>query len=237
MKSCLVTLLLALAAACAQASEPAAVEFVFMAHVDPDGRVLALVPAADQRVPALSAELEARVREAVLAQRYERRDQPGGTLTTWIEGSFAPGSEGNATPLRLSALRAGPRLMKIYPPHYPMAQVRDRIEADLVLRLAVDRNGKASIAELLGLEALGRHHAESLRAQIHKAVRDWRFFPERHDGRPLPGEFDVALQYRIERGADTDWQWRGPELEQRNALRVPTEAFHALQLRMSARRR
>jgi hypothetical protein len=231
----LTTCLLFVAAATAQ--ESAQTSFAYQVRLDPDGRVLTIEPKVDNRTAALPASVDAALQRELQARSYVRADALGGTLTTFLEGEVALQAVGEGLGLSITALRAGPRLGVLESPHAPTALVRDRVEADLVLHLDVSGKAEATIDRIEGLDALSRDHAGRLRERLATAIRKWRFRPERHDGRPLQSDVVVRLQYRIERGADTAWDWRGPAIEQVGNVRVPDAEFRPMELRLSAKRR
>jgi hypothetical protein len=226
--------LLGLASWLASAQPPGAGEFLYVVRIDPQGRVLTIEPQVDPRIAALPAATEADVRRALVAGTYRRGDDRGGTLTTWLSGSAAIGADAAAP---VAIVRTGPRPLRLDPPHSPSALVRERIEADLLLRVAVTKDGKTTIAAIDGLETLGRERAQRLREKITHVAKSWRFQPERWDGRPIDSTTQIALQYRIERGDDTDWQWRGPALAQAASVVVASERFVPWTLRLAAKLR
>lgn len=231
----LYALVLLLCAAAASGAAPAEADaFLYAVRIGADGRVLTIEAQADARFAAPSAAVDAALREQLLARRYERGDNRGGTLTTWLEGRYDAAADGAPT---ITALRSGPRPVRIDPPQAPNALVRDKVEADLVLRLKVGTTGVVSIVAIDGLDALGGEHAQRLQERIDYATEVWRFQPERWDGRPIESEVAMQLQYRIDRNDATDWTWRGPAIEQSGPVRVPSEDFRALELQLAAKRR
>jgi hypothetical protein len=231
----LTSCLLLVAAATAQ--ESAQASFAYQVRLDPAGRVLTIEPEVDNRTAALPASVDAALQRELQTRTYVRADDLGGTLTTFLEGEATLQAVGEGLGLSITALRAGPRLRVIELPHAPAALVRDRVEADLVLHIDVSGTGVATLGEVQGIDTLSRDHAQRVRERLVTALRKWRFKPERHDGRPLPGKFVTRLQYRIERGADTDWDWRGPAIGQVGYVRVPEAEFRAMDLALSAKRR
>jgi hypothetical protein len=231
----LTTCLLLVAAATAQ--ESAQTSFAYQVRLDPDGRVLTIEPEVDNRTAALPASVDAALQRELQARSYVRADALGGTLTTFLEGEVALQAVGEGLGLSITALRAGPRLRVIDLPHAPTALIRDKAEADLVLHIDVSGTGVATLDEVQGIDTLSRDHAQRVRERLVTALRKWRFKPERHDGRPLPSEFVVRLQYRVERGADTAWDWRGPAIGQVGHVRVPEAEFRPMDLGLSATRR
>lgn len=231
----LIPCLLLVAAATAQ--ESAQASFAYQVRLDPDGRVLTIEPEVDNRTAALPDSVDAALRRQLQDRTYQRADGHGGTLTTFLEGEATLQAVDEGLGLSITALRAGPRLRVLELPHAPTALIRDKAEADLVLHIDVSGTGVATLDEVDGIDTLSRDHAKRVRERLVTALRQWRFKPERHDGRPLASEFVVRLQYRIERGADTDWNWRGPAIAQIGHVRVPEAEFRAMDLALSAKRR
>jgi hypothetical protein len=219
--------------ASAGADEKALDAFLYTVRIGPEGRVLTIEPQADARIAAPAPAVDAALRDQLLARRYIRTDTRGGTLTTWLEGRFASASDGAA---KIVALRSGPRPVRLDPPHAPAALIRDKVEADLVVRLKIGLDGKASVVAIDGIEALGSDHARRLEERIEYTAEVWRFQPERWDGRTIEGDVVLQVQYRAGRGDSTDWTWRGAELQQAGPLQVPAEDFRALDVRLSGKR-
>ena len=76
---------------------------------------------------------------------------------------------------------------------YPPMALRMGIEADVVLKVQVDANGKVIKAELIKSGGMG-FDEEALRA-----VRQFRFEPAKKDGVNIPSEFTYIYRFRLEK--------------------------------------
>ena len=77
-------------------------------------------------------------------------------------------------------------------PRYPWLSRQRGEEGRVILRVAVDVEGRATDVSVLATSGHGR-----LDRAAASAVRRWRFAPAQHAGRAVPGSVDVPVTFRL----------------------------------------
>jgi protein TonB len=78
------------------------------------------------------------------------------------------------------------------PPRYPWLARQKGEQGRVLVRVQVDREGRAAHVELARSSGHGRLDRAALRA-----LRQWRFTPARRAGAAVPGVIDVPVTFRL----------------------------------------
>lgn len=108
-------------------------------------------------------------------------------ISTRIEG------EGEQVVLSVDEVRVGIGYLKLRPPRYPVSGLRHRQQVDLLAKVEVDPDGRASTIELLSSEP----NREDFEAAARDALKQWRFQNETVDGEPVGGTINVPLRFSM----------------------------------------
>ena len=85
-----------------------------------------------------------------------------------------------------------PSYRKMRPPRYPPAAMRRRLQGEVVLVVTVGIDGSPLKVEI---HKSSRHR--ELDQEAMKAVRLWKFNPEKRDGRPVEGRVLVPIKFTL----------------------------------------
>lgn len=96
-------------------------------------------------------------------------------------------------PYRIGGDIEAPEKIHHVAPEYPRAARDAGLEGVVILEARLDRDGK--VDDVVVLRGLGQDLDEA----AVKAVRQWRYSPTRHDGRPVEVLLTVTVQFRLER--------------------------------------
>src|SRR5690606_331585 len=135
---------LALAASLAVASDLRG-NFSYAVTLDGEGRVIGIVAVDEGPFAVPPPALDAALRQQLSARHYVLAPALEPPVRTWLDGEYRLVEEGDDYMLRIDGLRAGPRLARMKPPKYPIAMIRGRSGADVVLELAVDADGSLAV--------------------------------------------------------------------------------------------
>ena len=112
-----------------------------------------------------------------------------------LPGGGGPGLTGNASTVPggggvLDLGFKGLGILHQVDPLYPEMARRARMQGQVLLRMAVDEQGRPTQVEVL--EGPVVFHASAL-----QAARQWRFEPARLEGRPVPASFQLTLKFSL----------------------------------------
>lgn len=83
----------------------------------------------------------------------------------------------------------------LFPPAYPRAAARSGTDAEFILILGVDANGRATIDSIERKEISSRAGAHEFEPVLRSWVRTLRFDPELVAGKPVPGKVKVPVNF------------------------------------------
>lgn len=168
----------------------ARVDATFALELDADGRIVSLTPVG-RTAQGLDEVLRARIADWRFEPgRVEGRGVP--TVTT-LALTLAAGNAGDGdVALRIVDARTGPRVARTVPPRYPPRALRAGESGEVLLRVEVDAEGRATKVALAQSNT-----TEALERAAIAAVREWTFEPERVDGRPIAAALVLPLRFCI----------------------------------------
>lgn len=198
MPHVLIALLLAMAGLASAAEAPTG-SFTYATTLDANGTIVALAPVTEGTTDALQQAVDGALREQLKARSYHLDAALEPPVQTWLSGEFVLREDGADYVLALTGLRAGPRLLRMKPPLYPVPLIRGRSGADVLLDLEATVEGAVRVADsrVTARERLSRNERNALERAIEDSVAGWQFEPERDASGLLPGRPAVAMQLRI----------------------------------------
>jgi TonB family protein len=116
--------------------------------------------------------------------------QPVPTQTTVIVTLAARKAGDDDLSLRIVDAKTGPRVAEAPPPRYPAESIRAREAGEVLLRVEVDGDGRATAVAVERSIA-----AKSLANAAIKAARQWTFVPERVGGRPIASTVLLPIRF------------------------------------------
>lgn len=169
-------------------------------EIDPQGQIVVLE--WSERSQALSEP----VRQAIEAQLRGRTWRPSGahpeaqrfgspfSVETVLE------EKGDELLLRVARLHVGPEYRKLRPPRFPPEGLRWRQQADLLARVEIDEQGRATSVDI----ATEPTERDVFVEAVREAIRGWHFSNQTVDGVPVAGALNIPLRFSIQciRGAD-----------------------------------
>ena len=81
------------------------------------------------------------------------------------------------------------------PPPYPRAELQRGVQGTVILRIAVDEQGRVLQVEI----EQGSGHRRLDRAAQQQVARHWRFKPALRDGQPVAGWVRVPIEFSLQR--------------------------------------
>lgn len=197
-----------LAAACgllsgwAQAAEPAAAQVhTYRVELDASGGLRALQP-----LPGQDAADGARIAQELRHWLFEPAREDGRPVASesYVRVLARPGAAG--APPQILQATAGPAPSHLTLPELPADVRRQGKRGVVVLRLQTDAEGRVAQA------AVAQVQGDVTRAMARAAVaaaQDWRFLPERVDGRAVAAEVLLPVCFQASQARE-DCQWTGP---------------------------
>lgn len=89
-----------------------------------------------------------------------------------------------------------PVIKKKIPPRYPEAARRAKISARVTARARIGADGKVMDVSIDSCTPRGKQFEEATIV----AVREWEYYPALQDGRPIPFDFTVSVDFVLEDG-------------------------------------
>jgi protein TonB len=83
-----------------------------------------------------------------------------------------------------------PRQISTVPPVYPPLARQNRIEGDVVIDAEINEKGRVSSMKIVSGPPM-------LQQAARDALQLWRYEPARQDGKPVPGQVRVTIQFRL----------------------------------------
>jgi TonB family protein len=172
------------------AAAPASIPIEAWVDVDASGRITAVE--WTREIPdVLQAAAGEGLRELQL--RPATRDGSAVSGRTSLKGSLTLVEDGADYRIAFSALRAGPRVVRLRPPRYPPSALQGRARgATVVAEFTVGPDGEVSDI---------RTHAAAGRLAFEQRVREflpeWRFEPEHVDGVAVATRMCIPFDFRL----------------------------------------
>lgn len=201
------TLAMLLAAAlplAAQAATPEVVAFNVGVVVDVDA---AGKPQRVEASPELPDAIRAFVEKRVRSWQYlpARIDGVAQSARTFVAVRACAVPAGNGYRLGMDFKGNGPRTKAdrpFTPPRYPPLAQRGNTEAEFVLVLGVEPDGRAAIDRIERADVVGRAGASEFEPTLRQWVKTIRFEPEQVAGKPVRGMVRVPVSFS--QGGQTD---------------------------------
>lgn len=185
-------LALCVATMLASASEATEIRLSYHLRIDADGRLTG-IDAEGQPHPALDATL----RSAVAAWRFAPGEVDGVPQPTesWLHLRLAATqAEGGQVVLHVLSADLGPSIERNPPPRYPRKALERGIEGEVRLQVTTDADGR--VVDVQPAQAHPDMSGLLVDASI-KAVRQWRYRPERVAGRGVATTLDVPVCFTL----------------------------------------
>lgn len=140
---------------------------------------------------AVRAAIEVQLRKLSLkpAPDYANAERVGTTadITTSLD------EVGDDLVLRVISVRTGISYSKLKPPRFPQSALRHRAQADLLAKVSVGADGKATAIEIVGASEDNEEFEQSVR----DAINGWRFKNETLNGEPVAGTINVPIRFSM----------------------------------------
>ena len=120
-----------------------------------------------------------------------RSEAGGGGTTADITTSLD--EVGDDLVLRVTSVRTGISYSKLKPPRFPQSALRHRAQADLLAKVSVGADGKATAIEIVGASEDNEEFEQSVR----DAINGWRFKNETLNGEPVAGTINVPIRFSM----------------------------------------
>lgn len=202
-------------------------------EVGADGRVSSVKVLGDELPDALHDPLVAEIRRWEF-EPARVEDRPAASAThvhVTLRASEVPGSD-DAWAVHITSASAAPGKAHAPAPSYPMAAVRARIAAEVIL--AVDMQADGSVGDVrehsVRTSGGGKRTAEMFVRHASKTIREWRFIPEAVEGRPVATTVLVPIRFCIgESGCRVPYKKGDPTpitelVSEQPVVRLKTEA-------------
>jgi TonB family protein len=172
--------------------DPSLVHLLGRAPLEPSSSQAASAPAPSSEAPSSEAPLRFVLGSAGLTTRGTA--PPAGTaLDIATSGSNGSAHDGFDSPVvSESAVDQPARLLSSVPVAYPELARAAGMEADVLLELVVDRDGRVTSARHLSPHGLGLADAAL------RSVRAYRFTPARRAGRTVPVRMRWTVTFRLQ---------------------------------------
>lgn len=108
-------------------------------------------------------------------------------------------------------LRHGPEVENrlAVPPRYPVEAMRNRVDAEVAVEVAIDRDGKLIETTLHSLRMKGgdKRLGRVFEQATVDAIRQWRFAPERIDGVAVASRAIMPIKFTVNPSNSRNWKW------------------------------
>ncbi len=107
-------------------------------------------------------------------------------------------------------LRHGPEVEnRLVPPRYPVEAMRSRVDAEVAVEVAIDRDGNLVETTLHSLRMKGgdKRLGRVFEQATIDAIRQWQFAPERINGIAVASRAIMPIKFTVRPSNSRNWKW------------------------------